>query len=70
MGVQFNQLAKNRVGGREGLQPECPLGKPHVNRPLLKSEFQNVFPLAKTLGDRWGNQQIQRRRGNDGLELP
>src|ERR1035438_3929788 len=43
---------------REGLQPECPLGNLHVNRPLVKSEFQNVFPFAETLGDRWGNRQI------------
>ena len=29
---------------REGSQPECPLGKPHVDRPLFESAFEYVFP--------------------------
>jgi hypothetical protein len=36
----------------QGSQPHSPRGKPHVNRPLLKSEFQNVFPFPETLGGR------------------
>ena len=45
LNFQFNQFAKNRVEVREGSQPECPPGKPHVNRPSVKSMFQSVFHM-------------------------
>jgi len=35
------------VGAFEGLQPDRPLGKLHVDRLMLKSEFQDVFPVAE-----------------------
>jgi hypothetical protein len=39
------------VGVREGLQPEDTPGNPHVNLGLVELEFQNIFPVAETLGD-------------------
>ncbi len=52
------------MGAFEGLQPDRPLGKLHVDRLMLKSEFQDVFPVAERQKRRntfaWKDVQVER----------